>query len=203
VKKLPSLSKQKNLKGSGTRQLAQLRRFLKENHDLPRMVDGIVIGFQPDADDYLWMSIGIPEDITQAAIKRAIPTIINWRERLTNFQGRSVHQTPASFYERLWRLHKIEGESHWDIAKRLNRELEVMLVRCYKTIPWSSWEKRAAQDLLKMMGFTVSQIKEIWEEAMNNLASGHHPIDPNYPPITRDHVITRLRAWKPKRRPAK
>lgn len=173
----------------------RLNRFLKQNEDLCFEDRGIGVGFVPNDDGFIRMQLDVPEGVTWEDFRRAKSTIIAWRERLTNFQGLNLRQNPVMFYSRLANL-QAQKISYQKIAEILNAEfLSAMAVPSYAPDAWIA--RRAARDLLSLMGLEEDVISYWMQDATKMIREGFARRYPKYSgPISRARVISRLRIWR-------
>ena len=150
--------------------------------------------------------------------KRHWPEIKTWQQLLLEWQGPSLQGGANALIHRLDLLHA-GGRSYTDLANMLNntvaRDLTTYIEdrRAFRRAQdadifhsrtdITQWQQRTghyglglvrAQSLLGDMGLKKADIQHWCASALRNLRQGRPPFPSDEGPITRDHLIMRLRA---------
>lgn len=166
------------------------------------------------------LSLDLDADVTQEQIRAALSSILAWRDGLRAYQGPWMRGGRNQLLEQMHEEQAARQCSYGKWAERLNFRVGLWLAahhegpRWYKrappghddgnTLPFGirpEWGLRFATERLRDFGFKDAHSADIIAGALDRLARGKSPFLPGEP-ISRNRVITAVRAWRRRRRPA-
>lgn len=173
-----------------------IRDFLRANYPLP-LPKALEI---TEVDGAITISLRIGQYETARELRQLIPWVLKWRDRAVKWNG-------GYWKERRWygvhpkdlqrehleywnKMHTGGGgnRSYGGVADYLNLLLYTNLF-----IRELDNETRLILDALN---FSESEIETLLADARHNLEHGLPPFPDDYPPVTRDRVISVLRTWR-------
>lgn len=163
--------------------------------------------------------IEVGEDATSDDLRHSIPLAIAWRDRLLEYQGPWTGGGDNDYLEGLSRMQEW-GRSYSVLASRLNVKIAgrlrkyVEFLRAYESAKASlktwgdywDWQYETknypydidhARSLLLPIRPRLGEkgANAILAEGIRRIQAGDNPFPPNFP-ITKQHVIDRLKAWR-------
>lgn len=185
--------------------------FRGQNLDLPLGPSGMMIWFAPDGTGNISMTITVPEGLTWAKYRRAWPTVNAWRERLTELTGRRRYSSHEKLYRHL--VAQKQTMSYSKLADYMNGRIEKVLSNMLgghrrkdkNQILFSALVLRHHLSALHVkpgdLDYDDDENKLNWKvieqwslDCCKRMALGK-PAFAGHPPITRTHIIARLRPY--------
>lgn len=168
-----------------------------------------------EIDDWVRVLIEVDEDTTSDDLRKAVPLALLWRDKLLELQGIWMKGGNNPFLEVL-SLEQNAGESYTNIANRINKRIESLLIEHenylndleankikFKTMfdlyLWKShfnqFSLSHARDLLKALKLKNSEIDEILKFGLENIRMGKPAFEKEYP-VSRDKIISTMKTWR-------
>ena len=181
---------------------------------------GMLIRFV-EIDGWLRVMLEIDERTTNQNIREAAPLLLEWRDRLIDFQGAWNGGGENHFFERLSDMQK-HGYSYARLAERLNKQIEKHLngyiayrqevdaihpeeknkhdKDIFYNIFWLGMKSNSsslthAQGVLESLHYKKEDILEIIKDGLESLANGKSIFSKDYP-ISKFKMIEALRTWR-------
>ena len=200
-------------------------KSLQLDHTMCLLGRNIWLHFRRDAStSTVQMFVEIQESTTREDVISHWGEIRTWRDLLNSWQGPS---SIAAERHLLYQLHEQQkgGRKYSAIANSLNQTVvhhlreyvqyeratqrAIQLGKIITTWDLMEWQSKSphnpfrlqhAQDLLRMMGLNESDVQEWCNHIMNNIQEGKPALLPKQGPVTRDHVIGRLKTFRAQHR---
>jgi hypothetical protein len=141
--------------------------------------------------------IVVEEDMTDAAIRSAIPAALAMRDWLLKRQGAG---TGGRFYLLEWLSDMQEkGTSYTQLARQMNAEIEQGIRRFLRIDDGHDEGIWDVEYRLEGVGFKSEEVDSIIETAKDNIRAGRRAFPPDFP-MDRSRMIAVLRSWRAGRR---
>jgi len=155
--------------------------------------DDLRLDFRKEDLGRVTMLLRIEKRTTLDAIKRHWEEICTWRSLLSSWQGPWRAGGEGGLFFELHYQQK-HGITYQTLARQLN-EATVRNIQNDQTKKDDYGFKRSL-DLLQMMGLSKPDSQKWCDSIAQSLQAGEKPLSPQEGPITRDHVIGRLKTWR-------
>ena len=192
-------------------------RFKGANQDLRITGEGFII-WVVEMDGWLRIMPDIQEDATYENLREAIPLVLQWRDRLMEWQGPWLHGGDNSLLFRLHQRHE-HGESYASLAEMINqksteylieyvqflRDLNVALpkIKTEGDLFWFSkdhdfkdYSLFKARNLLIGVRLKEDYVDQVLDDEVNNLIEGNPPSFMKNFPVTGVKIGRILRTWR-------
>ncbi len=195
-------------------------RFLSENTDLSRDIDGIRIQvIEKDGRLSIMLELGVYLSNPTTAIRNTASLASQWLDRLLEFQGPWMGGGENDFLERI-SLMQEDGYSYKVLAQMINKRIENYLREylIYQEVvdriypgqgntnniyyPIYSGELEIngfgpnhSRYLLRIFALKDDEIDLFLRDGLERLVKGENPFDQEYP-ISQLKVIDKLRTWR-------
>ena len=179
--------------------------------DLSLGPSGMMIWFAPDATGTISMTMTVPEGLTWSKYRRAWPTVNAWRERLTELMGRRTFSSHEKLYRHL--AAQKPTMSYSKLADYMNGRIEKVLSAMLGGHRRKDTNQIRLSALVLRHHLSAFHVKpgeldhddegkklnwkviELWSlDCCKRMALGK-PTFAGHPPITRTHIIERLRPY--------
>ncbi len=196
-------------------------RFQSTYWDKPIATEsGMLIRFV-EIGGWLKVMLEIDERTTNQDIRDAAPLLLEWRDRLIDFQGAWNGGGENNFFERLSYMQK-HGYSYARLAERLNKRIEEHLngyiayrqevdavhpeeksnhdKDIFYHVFWLGMNSNSsslthAKAVLESLHYKQEDILEIIKSGLESLVNGKSIFSKNYP-ISRPKITEALRTWR-------